>query len=95
MIQPLLPKIVGVIRSLIVNNGTKAILVMEIWEDLLETEVSILAPHLKIVAELCLEVASKKDLDDEIRVKALNFLAVLARLKKKVQTLILYLLHLS
>jgi len=93
MIQPLLPKIVSVIRSLIVSDSAKAILIMEIWEDLLETEVSILAPHLKIVAELCLEVSSKKDLDDEIRVKALNFLAVLARLKKKVYILILCLQH--
>ena len=93
MIQPLLPKIVGVIRSLTASDATKAILIMEIWEDLLETEVSILAPHLKIVAELCLEVASKKDLDDDIRVKALNFLAVLARLKKKVTTPITWLQH--
>ena len=84
MIQPLLLKIVGVIRSLIVSDGMKAVVVMEIWEDLLETEVSILAPHLKAVTELCLEIASRKDLDDQIRVKALNFMAVLARLKKKV-----------
>ena len=84
MIQPLLPKVIPVIRNLVISDGSKAVLIMELWEELLETEVCVLGPHLKTVAELCLEIASKKDLDDPIRVKALNFLAVLARLKKKV-----------
>lgn len=84
MVQPLIPKVLVVVKNLIVSDGAKAVNLMEIWEELLETEVSLLAPHLKAVAELCLEIASKKDLDDSIRIKALNFIATLARLKKKV-----------
>ena len=87
MVQPLIPKVLAVVKKLIVADLGKAVNLMEIWEELLETEVSLLAPHLKAVAELCLEIASKKDLDDAIRVKALNFIATLARLKKKVTTL--------
>ncbi|XP_057376777.1 importin-4-like [Daphnia carinata] len=83
MIQPLIPKVLVVVKNLVHNDGAKAVNLMEIWEELLETEVSLLAPHLKAVAELCLEIASKKDLDDSIRIRALNFIATLARLKKK------------
>jgi DNA-binding transcriptional regulator/RsmH inhibitor MraZ len=87
MIQPLIPKVLIVVRNFIVIDGAKAVNLMEIWEELLETEVSILAPHLKAVTELCLEIASKKELDDAIRIKALSFIATLARLKKKVNLL--------
>ena len=84
MIQPLIPKVVPVVRRLVEGDSSKAVLGMEIWEELLETEVSLLAPHLKSVAELCLEISGNKKLDDAIRVKALHFIATLARLKKKV-----------
>jgi hypothetical protein len=84
MIQPLIPKVLVVVRNFIAIDLSKVVNLMEIWEELLETEVSILAPQLKAVTELCLEIASKKDLDDAIRNKALSFIATLARLKKKV-----------
>lgn len=83
MIQPLIPKVAAVVKKLVAIDEGRAVQLMEIWEELLETEVSMLAPHLKGVADLCLEIASKKDLDDALRVKALHFLATLARLKKK------------
>lgn len=90
MIQPLIPKVLVLVKNLIVSNLAKAANLMEIWEELLETEVSLLAPHLKAVAELCLEIASKKDLDDSIRIRALNFISTLARLKKKVNLSLIY-----
>ena len=46
MIQPLIPKVLIVVRNFISIDRTKAVNLMEIWEDLLETEVSILAHHL-------------------------------------------------
>lgn len=83
MVQPLIPKVAAVMKKLVGANGDRAVQLMEIWEELLETEVSMLAPHLKGVADLCLEVAAAKELDDALRVKALHFLSTLARLKKK------------
>ena len=83
MIQPLIPKVAAVVKNLIVTDEGRAVQLMEIWEELLETEVSMLAPHLKSIADLCLEITAKKELDDALRVKALHFLATLARLKKK------------
>ena len=84
LIQPLIPKVAAVVKILVLTDGgDRTVQLMEIWEDLLETEVSLLAPHLKGVAELCLEVAAKKELDDALRVKALHFLSTLANLKKK------------
>ncbi len=56
---------------------------MAIWEELLE--VSTLAPNLKAVTELCLEIASKKELHDAIRTKALIRIATLARLNEQVE----------
>lgn len=88
MIQPLIPKVLAVAKKIITVDDSKAILLMEIWEELLETEVSMLAPHLKPVTDLCLEIAANKDLEDAIRIKALNFVATMARLKKKVMFLI-------
>lgn len=93
MVQPLIPKVLAVVKKLVTTDGSKAVNLMEIWEELLETEVSLLAPHLKSVAELCLEIASKKELDDSIRIKALNFIATLARLKKKVLKIFEFYFH--
>ena len=84
MIQPLIPKIAAVVKKLVSSDETRAVKLMEIWEELLETEVPILGPHLKVIADMCLETAAKKELDDAIRVKALHFLSTMARLKKKV-----------
>ena len=84
MLQPLMPKVVLVVKKLVYSDCEKAISAMEIWEELLETELSIIAPYLKTVGDMCLEVAADKKLDDAIRVKALHFICTLARLKKKV-----------
>lgn len=47
MIQPLIPKVVLVVKKLVASDEMKAVQAMEIWEELLETELSLLAPHLK------------------------------------------------
>lgn len=86
MIQPLIPKVLAVAKKIVTLDDSKAILLMEIWEELLETEVSMLAPHLKSVTDLCLEIATNKDFEDAIRIKALSFVGTLARLKKKVSS---------
>jgi hypothetical protein len=75
MIQPLIPKVLIVVRNFIVIDGVKtmtwiAVNLMEIWEELLMRRTAVLAPHLKAVTELCLEIASKKELDDFMRIKA-------------------------
>lgn len=61
-----------VVRNFISVNGTKAVNLMEIWEDLIQTEVSILAPHLKSVTELVLVITNKTNVEDAIRIKALS-----------------------
>ncbi|XP_046445407.1 importin-4-like isoform X2 [Daphnia pulex] len=92
MIQPLIPKVLIVVRNFIVIDGVKtmtwiAVNLMEIWEELLMRRTAVLAPHLKAVTELCLEIASKKELDDfmriKARIKALSCIATLVRLEKK------------
>jgi importin-4 len=47
MVQPLIPKIAIVVKKLVQSDESKAVVVMEIWEELLETEISLLVPHFK------------------------------------------------
>lgn len=89
MIQPLIPKILIIVRNAIVIDEVKTMSwitdnLMEIWEKLLMGRTAILAPHLKAVTELCMEIASNKELNDFIRNKALSCISTLARLEKKV-----------
>ena len=52
MVQPLIPKIVIVVKKLVQSDESKAVVVMEIWEELLETEISLLVPHLKGIQQV-------------------------------------------
>ena len=57
---------------------------MELFDELVECDVAIVAPHLQPLIQFCLEVAINKNLGNNIRVKALSFVSWLATLKKKV-----------
>nr|XP_006824744.1 PREDICTED: importin-4-like [Saccoglossus kowalevskii] len=81
--RPLIPKVLLVIRDLIIQDEDHACEAMELFDELVECEVSIVVPHIKILVEFCLEVAANADLGDNIRVKALSFISWLTRLKKK------------
>ncbi|XP_034990511.1 importin-4 isoform X1 [Zootoca vivipara] len=83
LMSSMMPKVIAAIRELISVNETHAGEVMEVFDELMETEVSIVVQHLSAVVGFCLEVASNQSLGDNLRVKALSCISFLIKLKGK------------
>ncbi|ESO82779.1 hypothetical protein LOTGIDRAFT_229803 [Lottia gigantea] len=81
-IQQNIPQILLVIQELIKVDEEEACECMELFDELLESEVGVLVPHVKTVVDFCLQIAAQPTLGDAIRVKAMSFIASLTRLKK-------------
>ncbi|XP_038069954.1 importin-4-like isoform X2 [Patiria miniata] len=81
--RPLIPQVLVVIRLLLGSDEDQGCQAMELFDELVECEVSIIVPHLKAVVEFCCEVASNGNLGNNARVKALSFISWLTSLKKK------------
>ena len=56
---------------------------MELFDDLMESEVTIVVPYIKPIIELMMTVAAEKQLDDGARIKAIVFLGMVVKMKKK------------
>jgi hypothetical protein len=84
MYYQLMPRLMQTVRALIVTDEERAIEAMEIFDDLVEDVGAVIVSHIKPLVEMCLEFTSNKTLCDDIRVKALNFIGLLTRSKKKV-----------
>ncbi|XP_035226017.1 importin-4-like isoform X2 [Stegodyphus dumicola] len=83
LFQSLVPNIIMMIKLLASDDQEKACESLEVFDELIESEVSVISPHIKSLIELCLEIASTEKFDTEFRVKAVNTVAYLIRLKKK------------
>ncbi|XP_068697755.1 importin-4-like isoform X2 [Montipora foliosa] len=83
LVRPLIPKVVGFINQIRDLDEDKACDAMEIFDELVESEVSIVAPHLKALVEFCLQIASNSSYGNNLRIKALHFVSWLARVKPK------------
>ncbi|KYO34452.1 importin-4 [Alligator mississippiensis] len=81
--RSLIPKIISAVKQLIPVNEAQASEAMEVFDELMETEVAIIVPHLSEVVGFCLEVASDQALGDAVRVKALGTISFLIKLKGK------------
>ncbi|XP_077170152.1 importin-4 isoform X2 [Paroedura picta] len=83
LMSSMVPKIILAIQALSRVNEAHASEVMEVFDELLETEVSIIVQHLSEVVGFCLEVASHTALGDNLRVKALSCISYVIKLKSK------------
>ncbi|KAL1781203.1 importin-4 [Sigmodon hispidus] len=79
----LVPKLVVAVRTLIPLDEVKACEALEALDELLESELPIVTPHLSEVLTLCLEVAQNVALGDAIRVRILCCLTFLVKVKSK------------
>merc|ERR1711892_1117177 len=61
----------------------KAVTAIDIFDELIESEVAIVVPHIKPMVELCIKLAQNEEMDDSLRIKSVTFLGRLTRLKKK------------
>ncbi|KAK2723477.1 importin-4-like isoform X2 [Artemia franciscana] len=82
-IQPLLVTVLSLNKLLVETDEARAIEVMELWEILLESELSLIAPHIKTLSEMCLGIINNKELEESLRSKAIHFISCLAETKKK------------
>ncbi|XP_010884099.1 importin-4 [Esox lucius] len=83
LMRPLVPKLITALKHLIQADQGQASESMEVLDELLESEVSIIVPHIPDIVHFCLEVSADTTLSDSLRVKALSCIASLIRLKSK------------
>ncbi|KAL2085480.1 hypothetical protein ACEWY4_018800 [Coilia grayii] len=83
MMRSLVPRLITALKSLIKADENQASEAMEVLDELMESEVSIIVPHLAEIVRFCLEIGADTSLSDSVRVKALSCISVLIRLKSK------------
>lgn len=83
MFQQLIPTVLQKIEALAGVDQDKAATAIDIFDELIESEVTIVVPHIKPMVELCIRLAQNQDLEDSLRVKAITFMGRLTKLKKK------------
>ncbi|KAJ7313159.1 hypothetical protein JRQ81_004432 [Phrynocephalus forsythii] len=83
LMSSMVPKVILAIRELIGINEAQASETMEVFDELMETEVSIIAQHVPEIVGFFLEVGANQALGDSLRVKALSCISFLIKLKSK------------
>ncbi|XP_029003139.1 importin-4 isoform X2 [Betta splendens] len=82
-IRSIIPNLIVALKRLIIANQDQASEAMEVFNELMESEVSIIVPHVADIVRFFLEVGSDSTLSDSLRVKALSCIAFLIKLKGK------------
>ncbi|XP_075388121.1 importin-4 isoform X2 [Tenrec ecaudatus] len=81
--RTLVPKLLVAVQTLIPVDEAKACEALEALDELLESEVPIITPHLSEVLTFCLAVAGNGALGNAIRVRILCCLTFLVKVKSK------------
>ncbi|XP_020296536.1 importin-4-like [Pseudomyrmex gracilis] len=80
----LMPHIMTTIQDLSKSQyEDMAIKSFELLDELCENANAVITPHVKQLINMCLEITIDKSLDEGLRVKAVNFIGWLTKLKKK------------
>lgn len=82
--RSMIPGLITALKPLIKANQDQASEAMEVFNELLESEVSIIVPHVAAIVSFCLEVGTDTALNNSLRVKALSCIAFLIKLKSKI-----------
>ncbi|KAM6900784.1 importin-4 [Xenentodon cancila] len=83
LMRSIVPSLVVALKHLIKANQEQASEAMEVLIELMESELSIIAPHVAEIVHFCLEVGSDTTLNDSLRVKSLSCITFLIKLKSK------------
>ncbi|KAM8823582.1 importin-4 [Spinachia spinachia] len=81
--RSLIPSLIVALQHLVKADQGQAGEAMEVLNELMDTEVSIIVPHVAGIVCFILEVGSDATLSDSLRVKALSCIAFLIKLKSK------------
>lgn len=79
----LMPRIMTTIQALSKSHEDMAIKSFELLDELCENANAVITPHVKQLINMCLVITIDKSLDEGLRVKAVNFIGWLTKLKKK------------
>uniref|UniRef100_A0AAY4BCE5 Importin N-terminal domain-containing protein n=1 Tax=Denticeps clupeoides TaxID=299321 RepID=A0AAY4BCE5_9TELE len=90
LMRSLIPRIIVALKHLIKADEDQASECMEVFDELMETEVTIIVPYIAEIVHFCLEVSGDAALSSSLRVKALSCIASLIRLKSKVTCILMY-----
>ncbi|XP_074042768.1 importin-4 [Leptinotarsa decemlineata] len=80
----LLPKILEIINSSAQEEEKKTCDMLEIIEELIEFAVSVVVPHVRLLIEMCLQLASNNSMPKSIQIKSISVVGWLIRSKGKV-----------
>ncbi|GIX85241.1 importin-4 [Caerostris extrusa] len=83
LFQGLIPNVIAIINLLANADQVKACEALELFDELIECEVQVLAPYLKNLIEFSLKIAEQEKFQEELRIKAVNIVSYLIRIKKK------------
>ncbi|XP_034416059.1 importin-4 isoform X1 [Cyclopterus lumpus] len=81
--RSIVPSLIVALQHLIKADQNQASEAMEVLNELMESDVSIIVPHVAEIVCFCLEVGSDTTLTNSLRVKALSCIALLIKLKSK------------
>ncbi|XP_049829697.1 importin-4-like [Schistocerca gregaria] len=81
--QKLMPRILQSVEVFARTDENKACEVMELFDLLTETAITAIIPFIKPLVEMCLNFSCNQELDVTLRVKAINLIGWITRLKKK------------
>lgn len=81
--RSIIPSVIIALKHLIMANQDQASEAMEVFNELMESEVSIIIPYVADIVRFCIEVGSDTTLSNSLRVKALSSIAFLIKLKSK------------
>ncbi|KAM6971252.1 importin-4 [Tautogolabrus adspersus] len=81
--RSIIPSLIVALKHLIKADQDKACEAMEVFNELMESEMSIIVPHIADMVRFCLEAGGDITLNDSLRVKALSCIIFLIKLKSK------------
>lgn len=81
--QQIIPFVMEVIRRFASVDEDKATEAMELFDELIDSEIAILLPHIKPLVKMCVEIAREAKNKCTLRVRAMHILGWLVNVKKK------------
>ncbi|XP_014209388.1 importin-4 [Copidosoma floridanum] len=79
----MLPRIMQIIQSLVTVNPEKAVKGFELLHELCEIAPIVVSPYIENLLEMCIVIANDRSLDEDLRKKAITFIGLIAKTKKK------------
>lgn len=81
--QMIIPFVMEVIRRFANVDEEKATEAMELFDELIDSDIAILLPHIKPLVKMCLEICRDSKKKGLLRVRAMHILGWLVNVKKK------------